>query len=136
MPTPAGRGLSGSANGHNPGAEEKTKARVRESQTKRQRARGRRRPGALTIEYDLPFQRLIQEAADSRGIGVQGYARRAIAAFIAHDLDMPFEEVTANFAAPQRRGEVLRRQDGARHAPEGPTVDTGEGFGAWRLSDR
>ncbi len=136
MPTPKGRGLSGSANGHKPGAEQRTRDRVFESQEEKRRKAGRRRAGTLTIEYDLPFQVLLREAAERRGIAANGYARRAIAAFIALDLGMEFEEVVQHFARPTKPGEVLRRTDGSKQAPSGTTVDDGQGFGSWRLGRR
>lgn len=125
--------LGGRANDHRPGAEERTKARVAATEAKKQRRKGRRRAGTLTLEFDLPFRAYLKDAAETRDMGINGYARRAVAAFIAYDLGIPFEEVTRYFAAPSKHGEVLRRSDGSRQAPSGESYDDGEGYGPWRI---
>lgn len=68
---------------------------------------------------------LLRKAAATRGMNVAAYARRAIAAFVAVDLDMPFEEVcnTCPTPGPQKRagvGFVWPRDDG-------------EGYGNWEV---
>lgn len=131
-----GQDLGGRSNGHKPGAEERTKARVNATEANKKRKAGRRRAGTLTIEFDLPFQAYLKDAADTRGMPVNGYARRALAAFVAFDLGIPFEEVVQHFAAPMKRGDALRRDDGSTQAPSGSTSDDGEGYGPWRLGSR
>jgi len=44
-----------------------------------------RQDGVRTV-WDVPFRVLLDEAAMRRGISMAGYCRRAIAAFVAHDL--------------------------------------------------
>jgi hypothetical protein len=131
-----GKDLGGRANDHQPGAAERTKARVDATEAKKQRRKGRRRGGTLTIEFDLPFRAYLRDAAETRNMGINGYARRAVAAFIAYDLGIPFEEVTKHFAAPSKHGEVLRRDDGTPRAPFGESFDDGEGYGPWRIGSR
>lgn len=68
---------------------------------------------------------LLRKAAAIRGMNVAAYARRAIAAFIAVDLEMPFEDVcnTCPTPGPQKRsgvGFVWPRDDG-------------QGYGNWEV---
>jgi hypothetical protein len=68
---------------------------------------------------------LLRKAAASRGMNNAAYARRAIAAFIAADLQMPFEDVCNTCPTPgqqerARRGFVWPRDDG-------------QGYGEWEV---
>lgn len=134
MPTPKGKGLSGSADGRTPGWEERTKTRVNEAQAATQKRKGRRRAANILLEFDLPFLTLLRQAAETRGMSSAGYARRAVAAFIAKDLGMDFPEVTQHFSAPHRPGEVLS-PTGKRtvHMKPGGTSDDGTGHGNWQV---
>ena len=71
------------------------------------------------------FTSLMRKAARRRGMSGAAYSRRAIAAFIAQDLQMPFEDVCNTFPAPK---------------PEGSTGvgviwprDDGQGYGNWEV---
>lgn len=68
---------------------------------------------------------LLRKAAATRDMNVAAYARRAMSAFIAKDLQMPFEDVcnTCPTPGPQKRagvGFVWPR-------------DNGEGYGNWEV---
>lgn len=72
------------------------------------------------------FIALLRKAALRRGMNNAAYARRAMAAFIAQDLQMPFEEVcnTCPTPGPQKRsgrGFVWPRDDG-------------KGYGNWEVN--
>lgn len=134
MPTPKGKGLTGSADGGTPGWQDRTKSRVNASQSEALRRKKKKRPAQTLLETDLPFVTMMRQAADSRGMTSAAYARRAVAAFVAHDLNVPFKEVTQHFAAPMPVGEMIRpdNPDGI-HRKEGKTVDNGQGFGDWTV---
>jgi hypothetical protein len=134
MPTPRGKGLAGSAAGreHEDWAD-RTRARVNEQQAAKQKKARRTRPANILLEFKIPFLALLRAAADSRGMSSAGYARRAVAAFVAKDLGLPFEEITANFSAPHMRGEVLKRDPGEFRKAAGATEDDGKGYGDWRV---
>lgn len=134
MPTVKGKGLSGSADGAQPGWQDRTKGRVNSSQGEAMRRNKKKRPGQVLLEVDLPFIMLLRQAADSRGMTSAAYCRRAVAAFVAKDLSMPYPEVTQHFATPMRVGEMLHpdNKDGI-HLKKGKTVDDGTGFGTWSV---
>lgn len=71
------------------------------------------------------FITLLRKAALHRGMNSAAYARRAMAAFIAKDLEIPFEDVcnTCPTPGPQKRsgvGFVWPRDDGT-------------GYGNWEV---
>lgn len=132
MPTPRGKGLAGSAAGRiHEDWEDRLKQRVNETQAAKQKKARRTRPANILLEFKLPFLTALRAAADSRGMSSAGYARRAVAAFVAKDLDLPFEQLTRNFSAPHMRGEVLKRAPGEFRKAAGETEDDGKGFGDW-----
>jgi len=131
MPTPKGKGLAGKADGRVEGWEERTLTRVKQSEAERLHRRGRKRDVQLRTEWDIEMQALLRLAAEKRGITPTGYARRAIAAFVAADLDLPFEEVCGFFAYPMPPGKVLT-DEGVR-LKKGRTKDDGQGFGSWSV---
>jgi hypothetical protein len=99
-------------------------ARVRHRQKKVSRITTVRKNGTY-IFYDDPFRVLLDEAAKRRGMGMTAYVRRAAAAFIAHDLGVPFTEVVRHSAKPQSVAE--RRVSSVR------THDDGLGMGPWLI---
>lgn len=134
MPTPKGKGLTGSADGGTPGWQERTRARVNASQAEAMRRNKKKRPAQTLLETELAFVTMMRQAADSRGMTSAAYARRAVAAFISHDLGVPFEEVTKHCAAPLPVGAMIHpdNPDGI-HRKSGKTVDNGQGFGDWTV---
>lgn len=81
------------------------------------------RPPRYLIQslMDESLRPLIKEAAKRRGIPVSHYYRRAVLSFVAHDLDIDFEEL-AQFEPPIPEGEGLT-----------PRKMRGRGFGKWRI---
>jgi hypothetical protein len=75
------------------------------------------------------FLTLVNTAATLRGITTAAYIRRAIAAFVAADLDMALADVAELTPAASRRG--TRPSPGAGRRV---TADNGKGFGPWRAS--
>lgn len=133
MGTPRG-GLRGSADGEmHEDWEERLRERVERTQREKQRKSRRTRPANILLEFGIPFLTALRAAADSRGMSSAGYARRAVAAFVAHDLGVPFESLTQHFSAPHRRGEVLKRNPGEFRKAEGQTTDDGQGYGSWEV---
>lgn len=131
MPTPRGKGLAGKADGREEGWEGRLMDRVNASEAERLVRRGKKRDVQLRTEWDIEMQALLRLAAEKRGITPTGYARRAIAAFVASDLDLPFEEVCGFFAYPMPPGKVMT-DEGVR-LKKGRTKDDGQGFGDWRV---
>ena len=100
-------------------------ARVRARQKKTRVSTQRNNP--TCISYDDPFRVLLNEAADRRDISLSAYIRRATAAFIAHDLGMPFTEVVRHTAKPKARNPEQMS------FPDGRTFDDGCGMGPWLI---
>ena len=98
-------------------------ARVRARQKQSRRNEGRR--SGMYVSFDDPLRPLLDEAAQRRGMGITAYARRAIAAFIARDLGIPFMEVVRHTPKPQPPG--TKSATGVR------TIDDGQGYGAWLI---
>lgn len=94
-------------------------------------------PARLTIVCDVQFRVLLRKAANARGISASGYARRAVAAFVAADLGMDLGQVCAHLPKPSpvegnMRG--LPREQHPRFNP-GAWIDDGAGFGRWQVCD-
>lgn len=124
MANPRGN-LAGWSDPSKPGWQDRVMEKVRENQkgTKRHQER----ISGVLATYDEPFRLLLEEACRRRNISRQGYARRAIAAFIADDLGLPLEEVLKNCAIPfEYNGTVGRKPV--------RTEDNGKGFGPWRIT--
>jgi hypothetical protein len=100
-------------------------ARVRARQKKTRVSTQRNNP--TCISYDDPFRVMLNEAADRRDISLNAYIRRATAAFIAHDLGMPFTEVVRHTAKPKARNPEQMT------FPDGRTFDDGLGMGPWLI---
>jgi len=100
-------------------------ARVRARQRKTRVSTKRNNP--TCISYDDPFRVFLNEAADRRDISISAYIRRATAAFIAHDLGLPFTEVVRHTAMPKPRNPVQME------FPKGLSYDDGRGMGPWLI---
>lgn len=108
-----------------PGWEERAIAAVRARQHETRRANERK--NGLYVFFDDPMRVLLDEACFRRGISLTGYMRRAMAAFIAYDLDLPLEEVTRHGAQPAGYGAT----GGGRRTR---TQDNGRGMGPWDIT--
>ena len=108
-----------------PGWQELAIARVRAKQKKR--GRHNERNSGTWMFYDDGLRPLLDEACVRRNISLTGYARRAMMAMIAYDLDMPLEDVAKFGATPAGYGETgggrLKR-----------THDDGTGHGPWNIT--
>jgi hypothetical protein len=85
-----------------------------------------RASGVLAV-FDLEMRPLLDEACYRRGISMAGYARRAIAAMIAHDLGLPLSEVTKHMPYPTE----YRAFGGTGRNIK--TEDSGKGYGPWTI---
>lgn len=121
MPNPR-PDLQGFADPSIPGWKDRAIARVAE-RAHTSRRKNERRNGMYLL-FDDPLRVLLDEAARRRNISLTGYGRRAMIAFIAHDLGMKIEEVAEHAAVPAGYGET----GGGR--PE-RTKDTGRTKGPW-----
>ncbi|UOK18331.1 ribbon-helix-helix DNA binding domain protein [Arthrobacter phage BruhMoment] len=85
------------------------------------------RKNGLYLFFDDPLRVYLDEACFRRNISLTGYARRAMVAFIAHDLGLPIEEVAQHSAVPADYGAT----GGGRLTR---TQDTGRTKGPWRIT--
>lgn len=106
-----------------PGWQARALQRVANRQRKSKRAA--EREGGVLAVYDLDFRPLIDEACHRRGISMAGYARRALAAMIAYDLDLPLPEVLKHMPMPTQ----YREYGGTGRNTK--TEDSGQGYGPW-----
>ena len=106
------------------GWRERAIARVRDRQ--RNSSRRNERTNGMYLFFDDEMRVLLDEACMRRDISLTGYGRRAMIAFIAHDLGLELEEVARHGAVPAGYGATgggrLKR-----------THDTGRGKGLWRI---
>lgn len=116
--------LAGFTDQSDPDWQQKVMAAVRARQRKDPTNR-HKRPTQINVRGDVGFFAYVRRAAEQRGISIGAYARRAIGAFAAMDLDVPYEEVMRHCAAPTNYGE----QAGFRPV----TADDGKGWGDWDL---
>lgn len=87
---------------------------------------GGMRPAGLSMPESVLM--LLTRAARRRGISKMSYMRRAVAAFIAHDLELDWKLVVKEFpAARPFEGKATAGVD---------AFDSGEGYGDWRLPPR
>jgi hypothetical protein len=107
-----------------PGWRERAIAAVRARQHEKRRHNERK--NGLYLFFDDPLRVYLDEACHRRNISLTGYARRALVAFLAHDLDVPLEEIAQHTAVPAGYGATgggrLKR-----------TTDNGKGMGLWRI---
>lgn len=101
-------------------------ARVRERQ--RANKQDRRRTNGTYVFYDDPFRVYLDEAAKRRGMAMSAYIRRATAAFIAHDLGVPFTEIVKHTAQPAAEGGKPRKVGITERSH-----DDGRGMGPWLI---
>lgn len=123
MPNPHGS-LAGFSDPEVPGWQQRAMERVSEHQGKRKKESGGRTRG-MFLFFDDPVRVLLDEASHRRDISLTGYGRRAMAAFIAHDLGIPMSEITQHMAKPGK----YRKQTNTG----GPnrTMDDAQGHGLW-----
>lgn len=124
MANPRGN-LAGFTDQSDPKWRENALLRVKQRQKKTKR-HTERVSGTLAT-YDEGLRPLLDEACRRRGTSMQGYLRRALCAFIAHDLGMPLSEVT-KFTSPPTR---YNASNGAGRRIR--VDDDGAGFGAWKI---
>lgn len=91
--------------------------------------RGRERGYSFTISAHRELAPLIKRAAAMRGCTTTTYVRRALAAFLAHDLGMRLTDVTRTFPAAVQSG--MRNTPGLAKGQR--SEDDGEGYGSWRI---
>lgn len=84
-----------------------------------------RRVRTVSINWPGRFQVLALRAAKARGISLSSYARRAVMAFVVHDLGLDWDEVM--------RDESPLRLHGEHNTNETVKQPRGEGFGPWRI---
>lgn len=101
-------------------------SRVEDKARERRRYNGSIRDARLAFNVGHGFVRALNEAAALRGISRVGYLRRAVAAFLAADLGVPFEEITGACPVPA----PFTRE---RAWQTGRGDDDGAGFGTWRV---
>lgn len=118
------RDMAGFADPEDDGWQERALARVHERQKK---SRKGRRTNGITLFYEQPFRVLLDAAAERRGITMNGYARRAIAAMIAHDLGVPMEVIGQSLPGPTPYG--VRNPGGRTHKG----YDDMQGYGDWNI---
>jgi hypothetical protein len=97
-----------------------------EGKADRSQMRGRSPLQQIPVSY--PWKSLLRRAAEARGMSAAAYARRAVSAFIAHDLGLTLEEVVRTTPAvltPQQKAEAARN----RQSPK----DNGQGYGQWTV---
>lgn len=82
--------------------------------------------GRLAFRINPEFVVLLAKAARLRGMTSAAYSRRAVAAFIANDLQVPFEDICTY--TPRVNGRQVT-QDGRRFWPR----DDGQGYGNWEV---
>lgn len=107
------------------GWQERALGRVSERQKGSQRSTERKHGMYLFI--DDRFKALLDEAAMRRDISMTGYARRAVAAMIARDLGLDFEEVVMHSAQPTNYKQTNVR------GPKAKSYDNGKNHGPWAI---
>lgn len=91
--------------------------------------RSTERKHGMYLFIDDRFKALLDEAAMRRDISMTGYARRAVAAMIAHDLGLNFEEVVMHSAQPTNYKQTNVR------GPKAKSYDNGKGHGVWAIGE-
>lgn len=119
--------LQGWADRSTPGWQERALERVKARETGKRKYE---RQDGVRVDFDRPFRVHLDEACMRRGMSFSGYARRALAAFIAYDLGVPIEEILKHTAYPLEYHPNVPRWNGKGHK----TSDTGKGYGAWVIT--
>jgi len=117
--------LQGFADPSTPGWRDRAIARVKQRQ--QENRRHNERTNGLYLFFDDELRVLLDEACLRRDISLTGYARRAMIAFIAHDLGMKYEDVAQYAAEPVGYG----KSGGGRTKR---TRDHGKGMGRWMIA--
>lgn len=136
MPSIAGHHLPGAADGAVDGWQERAVQGLNSVESNTKEPNGLTR---LSSQVHWKFLALVRLAARTRGISVSGYIRRAVAAFVAHDLQMEFGQVTQFSPGPNTFG-----QKGSAHRGKDPEKyqdflgknlpDDGVGYGKWEVA--
>jgi hypothetical protein len=124
MANPYGN-IAGVSDQEVPGWQQRVVDGVREAERSRSRAKIGIRRGRIDSQVDERYAVLLRYAAEKRDMNVAAYVRRAVAAFIAVDLDISFEDVVRY--GPQPTGYAMP------HKPGVATEDDGEGYGSWEV---
>jgi hypothetical protein len=85
------------------------------------------------FQAGLSFFSALRRAAKHRDISANAYLRRAVAAFAAKDLGIPFEEILKDSPSPRwvnHRQDVPRSRKTQTFRRE---FDDGQGFGSWEV---
>lgn len=88
---------------------------------------GKREGNHVYINAGLSWKQLVKVAAEKRGASISTYIRRAVAAFIAHDLDITLPDVLEDGPRPCAWG----RTGAYRTDPP----DTGQDYGPWIIGE-
>lgn len=75
------------------------------------------------------FYSTFARAAKRRGMSLSAYARRALAAFISKDLDIPFEDLCHEFPAVEYNQYISKYENGMVVIQR----DDGHGYGDWKI---
>lgn len=89
--------------------------------------RSTERKHGMYLFMDDEMKVLLDEVSMRRDISMTGYARRAVAAMIAHDLGLPFETVVKHSAQP-----TTYKQTNVA-GPKPKSFDDGKGAGNWEI---
>jgi hypothetical protein len=92
----------------------------------------KRKSKQASLHMDVPYQfkPLLAMAARRRGISQSGYMRRAVAAFVAQDLQMPYEDVLDGMQTPHPNNATRAGWAELEFIPG--EQDNGEGYGDWK----
>lgn len=108
------------------GWRETVMGRVEEKARHARNHQGNIRDVRLSMFVGFEFSAALNRAAAARGISRVGYLRRAVAAFLAADLGMPFDRLTRECPKPlpytRERAWVTAGGD-----------DDGTGYGTWHV---
>lgn len=118
--------LAGISDPSIPGWQERAFERVKARQ-KGSKRRTERQDSLRTV-WDRPFRALLDEAARRRGMSMAGYCRRAIAAFVAHDLGIAPDEAGQYMPIPT----PYRTHHGMGNIVK--TRDNLSGYGRWVIT--
>lgn len=78
------------------------------------------------LDAEQPYFDLLWAATRKRGLPLASYLRRAVAAFIAHDLGIPFADVVAHTPYPREMFATGKESFAGKH-------DDGKGWGDWEI---
>lgn len=76
---------------------------------------------SLGLNYQRSAAGFVAEAARRRNLSITAYARRALLAFVCHDLGLDWDEVMADEPGIWTRQELP------------PEAGRGRGYGPWRI---